>query len=298
LFWLGLGLALASAIAVNWAYAKEHDAAAALPPLTLRAPLQSVRLLVGARAWLTAFGVESLGFLCYIASLQLAPLALVQAVCAAGIAVLAFVSCSGRVSRLSRREQTAVVLAFLGLLLLGLSLTGAHQSDRAPSVVGVLIWLPSCAAAAVFVVRALPTGVAAARYGLAAGLFFAAGDISSKLVGYGGGWFSAILPIVVCYGLGTSVLQAAFQRGAALTAAGIATMTTNAVPIAAGFVLFDEQLPSGASGALQIAAFCLVVVSATLLGRRNPAPSGEVVEPWQSRQRNASGPRSRAQARS
>ena len=298
MFWLGLSLALVSAIAVNWAYAKEHDAAAALPALTLRAPLRSVRVLLGARAWVTAFGVETLGFLLYVASLQLAPLALVQAVCAAGIAVLAFVSCGGRVSRLSWREQAAVVLAFVGLLLLGLSLTGSHQSDHAPSVAGVLIWLPSCAAAAVFAVRALPAGVPAARYGLAAGLLFAAGDISSKLVGYGGGWFAVIVAIIVCYGFGTSVLQGAFQRGGALTAAGIATLTTNAVPIAAGFVLFGERLPTGVAGPLQIAAFCVVVVSATLLGRRNPDGGGEVVEAWQSSPKNASGRRSRAQARS
>lgn len=274
MFWLGLALALVSAIAVNWAYAKEHDAAAVLPPLTLQEPWRSVRLLLGARAWLTAFAVETAGFLLYVASLQLAPLALVQAVCAAGIAVLALVSSGGRVSRLSWREQTAVALAFIGLVLLGLSLTGEHQADHAPSVVGVLIWLPGCAAAALFAVRVLPAGVPAARFGLAAGLLFAAGDISAKLVGYGGGWLVAIVAIIVCYGLGTSVLQGAFQRGGALTAAGIATLTTNAVPIAAGFVLFEEELPPGIAGPLQIAAFCVVVVSATLLGRRTGAAPG------------------------
>jgi drug/metabolite transporter (DMT)-like permease len=268
LLWLGLGLALVSAVAVNWAYAKEHDAAAQLPPLTFREPVASVRSLLGAPAWLLAFGVETVGFLLYVLALRLAPLSLVQAVAASGIAVLAFVSCGGRVDRLSWRERTAVLLACVGLALLGLSVTGEAQADHAPSVVGVLIWLPSCAAAALLAVRALPAGVPAARFGLAAGLLFAAGDISAKLVGYGGGWLSAILPIIVCYGLGTSVLQAAFQRGAALTAAGIATLTTNAVPIAAGFVLFGEELPQGAAGALQIAAFSTVVASATLLGRR------------------------------
>src|SRR3954454_6352591 len=140
MFWLGLSLALVSAVAVNWAYAKEHDAAASLPPLSMREPLQSVRLLLGARAWVAAFGVETVGFLLYVASLRLAPLALVQAVCAAGIAVLAVVSCGGRLDRISWRERTAVACAFGGLLLLGLSLTGDHQADRAPSVVGVLIW--------------------------------------------------------------------------------------------------------------------------------------------------------------
>jgi hypothetical protein len=62
------------------------------------------------------------------------------------------------------------------------------------------------------------------------------------------------------------VLQAAFQHGSALTAAGIATLVTNAVPIAAGFVLFDEALPGGAKGGLQIAAFAAIVASAGFLG--------------------------------
>ena len=132
----------------------------------------------------------------------------------------------------------------------------------------MFVWLASCAAAALFAARALPAGVPAARFGFAAGLLFAVGDMSSKLVGYGGEWLVALLPLIVCYALGTSTLQGAFQRGGALTAAGIATLTTNAVPIAAGFVLFDEDLPGGARGSLQVGAFCAIVLSATLLGRR------------------------------
>ena len=40
--------------------------------------------------------------------------------------------------------------------------------------------------------------------------------------------------LVPAYALGSIELQAAFQHGDALTAAGMATLTTNAVPIAAG----------------------------------------------------------------
>jgi hypothetical protein len=106
----------------------------------------------------------------------------------------------------------------------------------------------------------------AAQLGIAAGLLFAAGDVSAKLVSFGGVWFATLLPLVACYALGTSVLQGAFQHGSALTAAGLATLVTNAVPIAAGFVLFDEALPHGARGALQIAAFGSIVAGAALLG--------------------------------
>jgi hypothetical protein len=76
------------------------------------------------------------------------------------------------------------------------------------------------------------------------------------------------LPVLVgCYATGTGVLQRAFQHGSALTAAGLATLVTNAVPIAAGFVLFGEALPHDPRGALQIASFAAIVCSAALLGR-------------------------------
>jgi len=266
-FWIGLLLALVSAVAVNWAYAREHDAAATLPTLSLREPRRSLRLLLGARAWVLAFSVESAGWLVYVAALRLAPLALVQAVCAAGIGVLAFAGAGGRVSSVSPRERAGVTIAFFGLLLLALSIAGSHQVDRAPDALGVVLWLGACAGGAAAAALSFPLGSRDAGLGFAAGLLFAGGDISAKLLGYGGRWFVILVPLVVCYGLGTSLLQGAFQRGRALTAAGIATLTTNAVPIAAGFVLFGESLPSGAAGGLQIAALAAIVVSATLLGR-------------------------------
>jgi len=113
---------------------------------------------------------------------------------------------------------------------------------------------------------------------LAAGLLFADGDISAKLAGYGGLWLIAIGTLIVAYAVGTSVLQWAYQRGDALTAVGTATMVTNAVPIAAGFVLSGEALPSGTRAVLQIAAFVCLVVSAVALGRQQ-APQADQPSP-------------------
>lgn len=269
MFWLGLGLALISAVAVNWAYSLEHDAAAALPPLQHGRPLEFARTLLGAPAWLRAFALESAGWGLYVVALRISVLSLVQAVSAAGIAVLALVGCRGRLNRIPHRQQLAVLVATAGLVLLGLSLRGAHQADRVPDVVGVVIWFGACAAAAAAALRGLQSWVPSARFGLAGGLFFAVGDMSAKLVGYGDEWLIAALPLIAAYALGTSLLQAGYQRGGALTTAGIATLTTDAVPIVAGFILFGEELPHGIRGALQLAAFSSIVASATLLGRRS-----------------------------
>jgi hypothetical protein len=260
--WIGLGLALVSALVVNWAYTVEHSAAATLPPLSPKRPIASARLLLGARAWLVGFAAESFGWALYVVALALAPLALVQAVGAAGIVVLAAITARGpRV--LARRERVGVVVAFVGLVLLGFSLVGQKPGDHAPNGVATAIWLGACVGGALLLASATFRGGRAAPLGFAAGLLFAAGDISAKLVVFGDEWILAAVPLVIAYGLGTLTLQSAFQHGDALTGAGLATLTTNALPIAAGFVLFDESLPSGVAGVMQVAAFACIVLSAS-----------------------------------
>ena len=74
----------------------------------------------------------------------------------------------------------------------------------------------------------------------------AAGELPPQSpVGRGGTTPGRRAPLIFAYAAGTSLLQWAYQRGDALTAAGMATMATNAVPIAAGFVLFSETLARG-----------------------------------------------------
>ena len=82
---IALGLALASTVLINIAYIREHDAAAALPALSLRRPLHSAAMLLRDRSWLLGFALESAGFALYVAALALAPLTLVQSVSAGGI---------------------------------------------------------------------------------------------------------------------------------------------------------------------------------------------------------------------
>ena len=250
---------------MNWAYTREHDAAVTVPPLSARRPLQSARVLLGDRAWIIAFGAETAGWLLYVAALALAPLALVQAVGASGIAVLALATARGHPLRLARHEQLAVLVALAGLGLLAGSLVGVHPSSRTPSPVLAVFWVAACAGGglALNVVRTRIQLVA--LLGLSAGLLMASGDIAVKLGVHGGWWLLAVVPMVGGYALGSVVLQSAFQHGNALTAAGISTMTTNALPIAAGVLLFRETVPSGLAGALRIAAFASLVASATLL---------------------------------
>ena len=276
--WIGLALSLVSAVAVNWAYTREHAAAVTLPPLSARRPLSSVGALVHSRAWRAGFALESGGWLVYLGALRLAPLALVQTVGAAGIPVLAVAQSGGHLARLPPRERLAAAVVVLGLVLLGLSLVATHPAGRQPQWGAATVWLGACVGAAAVLMAVQRHLARAVAFGLAAGLLFATGDISAKLVVDGGKWLIVVPLLIVAYALGSIELQAAFQHGDALTAAGIATLTTNALPIAAGVVLFREGVPHGVQGAIQVAAFATLLAGATLLndprarGERNDRP--------------------------
>ena len=265
---VALGLALASTVLINLAYLREHDAAAALPVLSIRRPLQSARLLLSDRSWLLGFGMESVGFLLYAAALALASLALVQSIAAGGIGVLAYVTARVAGRRLSKRERSGVLLSVLGLAALGVSLAGGSAEGGEGSLVEIALWLGATAGAAVLVLALGRTvlGVAVA-FGIAGGLFFSLGDVSTKIATEWGPRTVFVIPLIVGYTLGTWLLQLGYQQGGALTVAGLATLLTNAVPIAAGTIVLDEPVPSGVYGALRILAFAAVVAGAILLAR-------------------------------
>jgi hypothetical protein len=267
----GLVLAFASAVVINLAYLREHAAASRLPALSFRHPVYSIKLLLGDRPWLLGWAMETVGFLLYVAALALAPLSLVQAIGAGGIGVLAFVSARRAGRRLTRVELGGVLLSVLGLVALAVSLAGGKAEEGGGELGPILLWLGVTAAVAVvLIVVGRRHWGAAVAYGVAGGLWFSIGDISTKITTQGGARTAFVVLMLVGYAAGTGLLQVGYQAGGALTVAGLATLATNALPIAAGTVVLDEPLPGGALGALRLAAFVAVVTGAVLLARQSP----------------------------
>ena len=227
-----------------------------------------MRLLLASRRWVLGFAAEVGGWSLYVLALALAPLALVQAASAGGIGVLAFLVSRLGNARLHRRERLGVAIAISGLALLGASLGGGAEHGSSGDWVAVLAWVGGS-----FVVAALAVQPGArvlgggASFGFAAGILFAAGDVATKSVVEGGARIALAPLMLAAYGIGTLVLQMGFQRGGALTTAGLATMLTNAVPIAAGMSIYHEPLPGGVAGGARILAFACVVVGAVVLSR-------------------------------
>jgi hypothetical protein len=265
---VGLVLALVSTTLTNLAYLREHDAAASLPVLSMRRPLHSARILLADRSWMLGFAMETAGFLLYAAALALASLALVQSIAAGGIGVLAYVSARVARRRLSRRELNGVLLSVLGLVALGVSLAGGSGKGGTGATGAILLWLGGTAGLALVVlVVGRRLGAVAAADGLAGGLFFSIGDVSTKVATEGGARSAFVVSLIIGYTVGTALLQVGYQAGGALTVAGLATLLTNAVPIAAGTIVLDEPVPSGALGGLRVLAFAAVTVGAVLLAR-------------------------------
>ena len=248
-------LTFVSAVAINWA---------------------SLKSLLTDRHWMTGFAAETAGFLCYVGALALAPLALVQSLSAGGIGILAFLSSRVAGVKLARRELLGVVVAATGLAFLGISLAGATGQGDEGVWGGILIWVVASAGLAAVAIRYGPRLLGAAgAHGMAAGILLAAGDVVTKAVVTGGVRLLFIPAMILAYSFGTIVLQLGFQKGAALTTAGVATLFTNALPIIAGTTLYDEPFPNGELGVLRGIAFALLIAGGALLSRPKPdAPAG------------------------
>ena len=261
---LGLLLAIASTVAINGGYALQHDAASALPPLTLRHPVRSLISLFRNRRWFAGFAGGIGGWVLYVVALRIAPLSLVQAAAAGGIAVLAVGG-----GKLFPHERIGVALALAGLLLLGLSL-GSHTTSSHGSPGAVAMWMGGSVVVAGVAAALLPGGFG---LGTAAGILYAAGDVGTKIAVVGGVRLWFVPALLTCHGLAFVAFQLGLQRGRRLATAGVAVLWTNAVPIAAGMALFAERT----GGALRIVAFALVLVASAALARTTaeaePAPA-------------------------
>ena len=284
---LGLGIALASAIALDIGFLLQQRAAGCAPALSLRRPSASARALLTGRGWLAGFCLGLLGWGLYLAALTRAPLSLVQTVAASGLGLLVLFIAIARRRLPARRERVGALLATLGLMALAASIDGSRGAlSSAPSTVA----LAALCAAVLGVVALALRGRSAAIGGLAAGLCYGTGDVTSKamLIGLPHHPTPAALlasPLLyatlTAHGLGFVVLQRAFQHGGALASLAPMTAATNLLPIAAGVLLLGERLPAGGPAlALRLGAFAAAVAGAWVLaGRDEPAPPSRLRAP-------------------
>ncbi len=281
---VGLALALAASVALNVGYLLQHEGSSGAPSISPLRPLFTLRSLLASRAWVAGLVVATLGWAMHVGALARAPLSLVQAFVAGGLALA--VPIARRLFRhvLERTELLGIATMTLALAGLAAGIKSGGASGHFESLRLALFLAALGAGAAVLVI--LPSGARRApALGFAGGLLYGAADVAIKaLTGIGSRhglshallspWFAAAAVATVgaffCF-------QRGLQAGRALPVIALMTAATNAFSILAGFVVFGDRLGSStALAALHLVSFAVIVAGAALLA---PATVGAGWEP-------------------
>lgn len=124
---IGLILALGCAAFSGVALLCKHRGAVAAPDVAMRSPLRSAAALFRSRWWAIGFGLATLGWALHVAALSMAPLSLVQAVIAGGLALLAIPARRWFGIAVGTRDLVGLVLCAAGLSFL--AFTAGHARE-------------------------------------------------------------------------------------------------------------------------------------------------------------------------
>jgi drug/metabolite transporter (DMT)-like permease len=272
---IGLALALVASLALNGSYVIQHVGSVGGPDVDVRRPIATFAGLFRSRVWLAGGALGMAGWAIHVTALAHAPLSLVQAFVAGGLAVVAPLASRGLGHPLSRGEWIGVATAVTALALLCVGLRAPAPRDDVP--VGTMVaFLAACAVGALALARANPSWRAHAL-GLAGGVLYGAADVSIKgltavahVHGFAG---VAASPWLLSAALATAGAFFAFQRGLQtgrpVPTIVLMTAATTVSSIIGGIVVFGDSL--GATStlvALHVAAFVLVTVAAAALAPR------------------------------
>jgi hypothetical protein len=124
---IGLILALGCAAFSGVAMLCKHRGAMAAPDVAMRSPLRSAAALFRSRWWAIGFALATFGWALHVVALSMAPLSLVQAVIAGGLALLAVPARRWFGLAVGTRDLLGLGLCAVGLSFL--ALTAGHGSD-------------------------------------------------------------------------------------------------------------------------------------------------------------------------
>jgi hypothetical protein len=236
----GLLLALVSAALVNLGFLVQHRALAGIP--TAATGARRLRRAIADPTWLSGQALGWLGFGLQIVAVAIAPLSLVQAFAAGGLA-LSVPLAAGIFRYPVTRAQTAAVLAIaagLAVLTIGFSTTSDRLSD------GRLITVMAIGAGAG---AALGRHRSVAARAAAAGIFYGLADAAIKAVSLewhahgAAGLLDGWAPVAAAGTFaGFVCFQAALADGAPVPAISVMTGAAALVALACGLGAFGESL--------------------------------------------------------
>jgi hypothetical protein len=267
---IGLGLALAAAVSQGGGYLCQHISADTRPPVSIRRPIRTLAAMLSSGWWRFGLVLAGLGFVLHLTALALAPISLVQAFVAGGLALT--VPLAARVFRhdLTIGERRAVLLMAAGLAALALGIPDPIRHLHFDEV-ALWLYLGGLMLVAGLLATVVRGHLRHPALGLAAGLFYGVLDSSSKGltdIARSGG-ITAVLssPFLIAAAVGGVTaffcFQRALQTNRPLTAIAVMEAGATTGGVLAGFVAFGDSLgASPAIAVLHLAAFIGVGIAA------------------------------------
>ena len=271
-------LAFVSAMGANVAFLCKHRGANEAPAVCFTRPLASAAALFRSYWWTIGWLVGAVAWGFHVAAITLAPLSVVQAVMAGGLALLVIPAQAWFRISLGWREWAGLGLSAVGLALLAATADTSH-AHSAYSLAGLIAFEGAMVTVGAYLLLHGSRGRNHKRdgvlLGVAAGLLIGVGNVAIKalsgtmsgdLVGLVSPW--ALLAVVAGV-LSFFGLARGLQLGAAIQVIALSSIAANAAAIVGGVLVFGDPIGGDALGiVLRSLAFVTVIAAAALL----PAP--------------------------
>ena len=276
---IGLLLALACALLSNVALLCKYRGANQAPDVRFGRPLRSAASLFASKWWTIGFVVAFVAWGLHVAALTMAPLSVVQAVIAGGIALLAIPARHMFGISLGWRELLGLALSAVGLAFLALTAVDHPTGGSEYSTTTMAAFQGGAIAIGMALLFSGARGEGRRHGGLmlgaSAGLLIGVSDVAIKAlaevvpgspVAILSPWtlVAAIAAVAAFYALARSL-----QLGDPVEVIVVSSVAANCAAIVGGVLVFGDPVGSDALGVIaRSAAFAAVIAAAALI----PAP--------------------------
>jgi hypothetical protein len=274
---LGILLAIGCALTTNVGFLYKHRGARACPPVDMRRPLRSAKLLFGSKLFAIGMLIAAGAWIFHVAAMSVAPLSLVQAVLAGGMVLLAVMAERMLGAEIGRRQWIGLTATAVGLIGLGMTLPAVHGAHSRFSVPGAIGFEAVLITTGTLLIMGPRIGAPAEHHGFmlgaAAGILFGVSDVAIKamsgLIGAHGP-LALISPwTVICVAASVGAFFASakgLQDGDAVPVIAVTGTAANVAGIVGGIIVFGDPLPAHPLGlVIQSMAFTLVLLAAWLM---------------------------------
>lgn len=277
---LGILLAIGCAIAGNIGFLYKHRGACAAPPVDIRRPFRTARLLYSSPLFAIGMAIAVGAWIFHVAAMSVAPLSLVQAVLAGGVVLLAVMAERLFGVKIGRRQWIGLGLTAAGLMMLGFTMPVAHGARSSFSVPAMIGFEAVLIAVGTLLIMGPRIGAPQEHHGFmlgaAAGIMFGVSDIAIKAISglvKADGLAALITPwTAICVGASVVAFYAsakALQDGDAVPVIAVTGTAANIAGIVGGIIVFGDPLSANPLAlVLEFVAFTAVIAAAWLM----PAP--------------------------